>query len=337
MVSDELRKKWEIIVDRECDSPNFVDFDGKRQTAKRGRSLESLEACYTHFLRLFGPQDSAERQKNYLQQLLRLCFDIASVEQCFFRVGEVNQYIKWMPSLKNEEGSPDEMPRIAPLNGFELCSALVRMLPRPIETAYTVAGPRFECNVVELRKKIEDVVDNQKTKSAEVKAIVHSMGIATDDGRIPKKDRRASSNNSSNNKNHNKQNGRGSGKGDQKSASGGAKPCAHCSKWKPNSDAKYTHTTDQCNTFNADGSRKKRAQREPKEEGEVSRNRNGRYNNRLQKDQGNDSAELERQLKRAKYHVKKWKKRARKRAHKSRRQRAYSSSSSSNSASDMSF
>jgi len=116
MVSDNLRKKWEIIVARECDSPDFVNLDRKRQTVKRGRNLKSLEACYTHFLRLFGPQDSAERQKNYLQQLLWLSFDITNVGQCFFRVSEMNQCITWMPSLKNEENLPDEMPRIEPLN-----------------------------------------------------------------------------------------------------------------------------------------------------------------------------------------------------------------------------
>ena len=130
--------------------------DGKRQTVKRGRNLKLLEACYTHFLRLFGLQDSAERQKNYLQQYLRLDFHYANVEQCFFRVCEMNPYITWIPSLKNEENSPDDMPRIEPLNKFELCNALVRMLPRGVETAYIVAGPRFECNVPTPRRKIED-------------------------------------------------------------------------------------------------------------------------------------------------------------------------------------
>ena len=83
MVSNELRKKWEIIVARECDSPNYVNLNGKRQAIKRGRSVASVEPCYTHFLRLFGPQDSAERQKNYIQQLLRLIFEFCNVDQAF--------------------------------------------------------------------------------------------------------------------------------------------------------------------------------------------------------------------------------------------------------------
>ena len=335
LVSDDLRKKWEIIVARECDSPNYVDLDGKRQAIKRGRSVASVVPCYTHFLRLFGPQDSAERQKNYIQQLLRLIFDICNVEQAFFRVAEMNGYIKWLPCLKNEENSPAEMERILPLNGFELCGALVRSLPRSIETAYTVAGPRFECNVANLCRKIEDIVDNQKTKQAEVKAIVHSMGITTEDGRIPKKSAR-----SNNNNNHvKKQGGGGPAKGDRKSAGGTRVVCAYCDKWKPNGNAKYTHTTEQCNTFNADGSRKKRAPREPKEEGEVARSRSGRYNNRIRGARSQEFQELERELKRTKYHLKKFQKREKKRKSKSRRGRARSPSysSGSDSASDMSY
>ena len=312
-----------------------MDLNGKRQATRRGRSVSSVEACYTHFLRLFGPQDSAERQKNYIQQLLRLIFETVKVEQAFFRVAEMNSYIKWLPCLKNEENSPDEMTRILPLNGFELCNALVRLLPRAVETAYTVAGPRFECNVANLRRKVEDIVDNQKTKKDEVKAIVHSMGITTEDGRIPKKGGR----NNNNNNHGKKQSGSGSAKDGQKSAGGARNACAYCSKWKPNGNAKYTHTTEQCNTFNADGTHKKRAPREPKEEGEVTRSRSGRYHNRIRQGQGQEFQEIERELKRAKYHLKKYQKRERKRRHKSRRGRARSPSysSDSDSASDMSY
>ena len=42
-----------------------------------------------------------------------MSFENTSVEQCFFRVEEMNRYITWMPSLKNEENLPAEMPRIA--------------------------------------------------------------------------------------------------------------------------------------------------------------------------------------------------------------------------------
>ena len=81
MVGVDLKTKWEAIIVRECDSTECVDLNGVKQNEKRGRTTRGLHACYVKFLRLFGPEDSAERLKDYLMHHVSLNFHTVTVEQ----------------------------------------------------------------------------------------------------------------------------------------------------------------------------------------------------------------------------------------------------------------
>ena len=335
MCGDDLQTKWEAIVARECESSDYIDLDGQKRTEPRGRTMKGLQACYVKFLRLFGPEDSAERLKDYLLHHVTLNFHTVTVEQGVFRMQELNGYLKWLPSLRNIEGSPKEMVRIKPLAGFELCSLIKHALPRGLRASYeTVTKARFESDIDALRKQLFNCQEDMATKQAEVKAIVHGMGLGD---RIPKKDRR--NNTQSNNK---KQSGGGSAGAGNRKPAGTRKECERCAKWKPNSMAKTTHWTKDCKTFNADGSRKKPEMRKAREDGEVadgSRYR-GRYNNRISRADQDEIRDYKRELKRERARSKKWAKRAHKLNKRSRRRGGksydFSSDSDSDSGSSMS-
>ena len=98
-----------------------MDLDGVRQTAARKKSAAVLKDCYTHFLGLFGPPNSAERIDDDLKTNLVLDFAHCRPGAAVNRIQEISGWLGLMPCLKNVEGSPAQMTRFTSYNGYQLC------------------------------------------------------------------------------------------------------------------------------------------------------------------------------------------------------------------------
>jgi len=248
------------------------------------------------------------------------------------RFQTLSGYLAVMPCLKNRPDSPAELPRFKPYNGYELCKLIKQGLTRPLKASYdAIAKKEFECDLKNLIKDLEKAHEERNAKKAKMQKMIRSTLEQETGGeyRIPQKDRAA--NNKRNN--NNKAGGGGAAGGKNKpSACGSQKECERCAKWRPDSMAKMTHTTEQCRAYNADGSRKNGFNM--REDDEVRNNYRKRYNNHISNNKGND--ELARKIEKLEQQAKKWEKRARRadRRKKGRGRRYYSDSDS---ASDMSF
>ena len=335
MLGSRLKLVWEKICVEQCDEI-CKDLNGKPLQKARGRTLSALEPCYTKFTGHFGPPDSYERTSVNMRTNLTINFDRASPAAVVNRFDRMSGYLATMPCLKNLDDSPDEMPRGRKMNGYELCETVKASLTRELRASYdSIAQTEFECDKKQLVKDLEKAWEERNAQKAVMqKMIQRNLEEITGEYRIPKKERAA-------NKRNNNAGGSGTAGGDKPPARSSGKECARCAKWRPDSKAKLTHTTEQCRAFNADGSRKDGYRM--REEGEVSGNYRKRYNNRISKG-GEDrkmQSSKDREIHELKKKARKWEKRARheqkKRGRGARRSRRHDDDSSSQSFSSMSY
>ena len=85
------------IVEEQCDSADYVDLNGKRDTgAPHGRVFSAFEVVAKAWLRLnTGEEDAFELSFRWFQNHILLNTDKAPVEALIYRVKEINELLPW--------------------------------------------------------------------------------------------------------------------------------------------------------------------------------------------------------------------------------------------------
>ena len=314
-----LQSQWQDIVREECDGVTFVNLKGEVPGVARGRTLTAMRPCYLRFLKLFGPQDSAERMQRYMATNIAMNTDIISVRQGIGRFQEMNKLLSYMPCLRHKKDSPAALKAIKEYSALEMCTHILAAIPLKLNTAYHAGNQdSFAVDVGVLVLRLEAANLNLKQTKTMLRGYVDSElgkrgNSKTTGERIPRK----AANSQPSNKG-------GGSSGDKTNASRGKakearkKECELCAQWHP--QAKDSHWTSECTRFNKDGSKKGGARAY---HGKGGGGLQSRYTNSLVKD-------LEREKKKRKKLKKKYKRQKKR----SKKGRDYESSSSSESESD---
>ena len=107
LLDADLVPKWNEIVKKECRTKGYIALDGvKVKDKKRGENFEGLRACVRTWMKQNGiPKDSADRLRHYLLCQVRKGSRVP-VGPFIDRMVVLNGYLKDLPCLKDEEGSP---------------------------------------------------------------------------------------------------------------------------------------------------------------------------------------------------------------------------------------
>jgi hypothetical protein len=327
LLSPTLQPQWKDIVHEECEGVEYVNLKGEVPGAPRGRVLSSMRPCYLRFLKLFGPQDSAERMQRYMATNISMNTDIISVRQGIGRFQEMNKLLSYMPCLRHKKDSPAALKYIKEYSALEMCTHILASIPLKLNTAYHSGNQdSFAIDVSVLVLRLEAANSHLKQTKTMLRGYVDSeLGkqrgtsggrMSADGERIPRKSAKPHSSN---------KNKGGGDSGDKTNAQRGktkearTMECELCAQWHPH--AKNTHWTSDCTRFNKDGSKKGGA-----------RAYGGKGGGGLQSKYVNTTS-LTKDLEKNKKKLKKLKKKYKRQKKRSKKGRDYESSSSSDSSS----
>ena len=244
---------WTAIVKQECETNGYVTTDGVPKAGKRGKTFASIEWCIRTWLRKVTKANAAERHRSYMQS--QIIWPIKHIDVGLFieRVVEMNSYLVYLPSLKDEKGSPQAMPRGNVLfTDIELCNIVLTALPFNFASAFWASkgAGHFPICVKTLKEDLELVAPTYAVTAKLVAQVKRGLPQATPkvdtkkvtmknpDDRIPKKSKgKFSKDQPGSSKKHKQQ-----------------KLCQKCAKWSPNS--MQTHNTADCRKWNEDGTSK---------------------------------------------------------------------------------
>lgn len=245
MLHAPLVPKWQEIVVTETDTDGYVARGGTRQTGKRGKTMTAMGACIRTWLLEVCKFDAAERHRRYLSTQVKMPPKGVTVEAFVNRMVELNKYLKYLPTLKDKEGCPTEVPRgDKPFSDYELCEHILQAIPYKFAVAYWAKqGPNhFPSDVKTLKEELKliepqfeqtqrllDQVRNSKAKD--------KPSMKSDKEPIPRKTL-----------------GKGKGnadKGPKKPQGRGQRYCNRCAKKSP--QWANTHNTSDCRKWDKDG------------------------------------------------------------------------------------
>ena len=249
LMTEDLRKVWNEVVNKQCNEAPYTDLDGTEKTVKRGKTFKALWPCYKHLMAAICPPDSAERQIRYCDTTIKKNKEV-SIAAHGYRLQQLNNMQIFLPTLKMQKGSPAGLVAMdKKVNELSMCSRLVASLPLSLSSAYIASkgSSFFPTNYnevvadIELLEKSQDRTEGllkQLTEKIQGKKKGREGNTKMDSGdRIPKKAR--------------KDDKKG---GKPPSAKREQKLCNRCAQWAP--AIKNTHNTADCLKFNADGTRK---------------------------------------------------------------------------------
>lgn len=261
LLDNTLVSEWREIVKQECESTDYIDLKGCKNTSgrKRGKVFTALTPCYLKVMLLVCTQDAAEKMKRYMTTTVRLA-DVVKIVQQVSRLEAMNLMIPYLPCLKHMEGSPAGLPTMnTSFSELEMCTNLISTLPMKMSTAYYASkGQHFPTSMKKLEEDLILVEAQVQRQDKMINELRSKAGLPVSkrdsDGNkkatmkpsdpIPKKAK----------------------KGNSKSLLGNtekpnSKLCQLCAKHSPN--VKNTHNTAQCRKWNADGSEMRRAYKKP--------------------------------------------------------------------------
>ena len=105
LLDDSLKQRWdEIVSDQTDDEKGYVAAGGVRMTGKRGKTIPALKACIRQWLLQVMEPNAAERHRDYLSAQIKMPFRGYNCMAFSARVLQLNEYCKYLPCLKDEEG-----------------------------------------------------------------------------------------------------------------------------------------------------------------------------------------------------------------------------------------
>ena len=241
---------WLKVVDSVCKTKGYVTWDGKRiDNRKRGMSFDSLKACIRQWLLQCCPRDSAERVRRYVSSQIKMPQrPEVHFEPWALRIQDICNYIPLLPCLKDEEGSPDDLPRAnMKITTIDLCTHILAAIPFSFSSMYWASkGEHFPIDVTKLITDLKMLEPewrqkctlNEKVRNAggQLKAKMKESGGMKPGDKIPKKQKSTSGN----------------------PAKKARRLCQLCVQYSP--ETKDTHNTGQCRKWNPDGTRKQRGE-----------------------------------------------------------------------------
>ena len=246
---------WQRIVEDETATKGYISKDGLKVEDKvRGKRFASMHWCIRAWLRKVVKPNAAERHRQYLLSQIVWPATKVGIGPFVDRVVELNSYNKFLPSLKDEEGSPTELVRgNVPFTELELCSIILQALPFGFASAFwSQKGTKHFPVCVKTLKTDLEVMEPHYRVTANLVAQVKSSQKGHSkppkdkestrklDQPIPRKtDAKAS--------------GEAAKSSSSKSSSNKRtkKNCEKCAKWSP--DLKHTHDTSKCRKWTDDG------------------------------------------------------------------------------------
>ena len=251
LLDQSLVAEWREIVKLECESVDYVDLKGRKNTSghKRGKVFAALTPCYYKVMLLVCTQDAAEKMKRYMTTTVRLA-DVVKIVQQVSRLENMNQMIKYLPCLKHMEGSPDNLPTMnSQFSELEMCTNLIATLPMKMSTAYYASkGQHFPTSMKKLEEDLILTEAQVQRQDKMINELRSKAGLPVSGGLDGKKKAFMKSTDSIPKKAK-----KGTGKSlIANSEKPNSKLCQLCTKHSPG--VKNTHNTAQCRKWNADGS-----------------------------------------------------------------------------------
>ena len=248
LLATNLLPTWKAIVKQQCQTAPHIDKNGIRKEGKRGYSIPAHWFCRRAWmLKLCTPQ-CAEKHTHYVRTQIIKNPNIPCQEHVD-RIIAMDELTPYLPCWKDEEGSPQELPRADVTSpGITLCMTVLDSLPLLLQQAYWAMKGAKHCptdlhelkndlaliepQANQLAKTAKFVSQASKTKTGTSNASGKPAAMTSDKSRIPKKGKPTKTTESF------------KGKGSQKL-------CNKCVQWA--SHLKNTHNTRDCYRWNQDG------------------------------------------------------------------------------------
>ena len=255
MLHPDLLPRWNEVVANECDEIGYIEDNVRVTDRARGRTRSGFEASQRAWLRLNMKDNTAERQRAYLEGMIKMPRRKVSVDVFVERVLEINKLLAVMPTLKDLENAPAELPRgDVPFKGLRLCQIIIRALPKEYQEAYYAlkGEDHLPVDIEQLRKDLRTIEPQFRQTQAILDKVNESKAIP----RKPKangsgkddKTRKTDAASSAGGKKESKYK-------KYKNDRDGTKPrsarfCARCAKKSP--QYKETHNTKDCRLWDED-------------------------------------------------------------------------------------
>ena len=133
---------WQQIVQTETKTIGYVTQDGTRVTGRvRGKRFDSMKWCVRSWLLKVVKPNAAEHHRTYMTSQIVLPSSKVKIGPSVNRISETNSYNKYLPSLKDKEGSPTELVRSneEPFSQLEMCNIILTALPFNFASSFWAA------------------------------------------------------------------------------------------------------------------------------------------------------------------------------------------------------
>jgi hypothetical protein len=128
LLSVEQRGAWEKIVEQKVDISGWTDLRGRKHTKKRGKTYKHFLECTVFHLQTVFDEDATECQQIYISSQLKKPQRV-SVRAFFTRVEQLNNYVKYLPSIYNSPKATESTQLAVPYTEGQLAVQLLCMCP----------------------------------------------------------------------------------------------------------------------------------------------------------------------------------------------------------------
>ncbi len=135
LLSVEQRGAWEKIVEQNVDVSGWTDLRGRKHNKKRGKTYKHFLKCTIFHLQTVFDEDAAERQQIYISSHLKKPQRV-TVRAFFRRVEQLNNYVKYLPSIYNSPKATESTQLTVPYTEAQLVVQLLRMCPVQWQNQY---------------------------------------------------------------------------------------------------------------------------------------------------------------------------------------------------------
>ena len=238
LLSVEQRGAWEKIVEQKVDVTGWTDLRGRKHKKKRGKTYKHFLECTVFHLQTVFDEDAAERQQIYISSHLKKPQRV-TVRAFFTRVEQLNNYVKYLPSIYNSPKATESTQLAVPYTEAQLAVQLLRMCPVHWQNQYDL---------------------NQNTVPQDTRrllAVLENIEKLSTNPNVPK------SPSNGNNGGNAKPNGNSDKNGKRKNGNSSADKIPkkarvekHCNLCQKHGGAASTHNTSECTKYEKDGTLK---------------------------------------------------------------------------------
>ena len=161
LLGSDLQDKWNGLVVKYCDTVGYIDKGGIRvDDKKRGRGFDGFAATMRAWFLIVCEPNAAERHKLYLQTQVQMPKRGIKVVAFIERMKQLNEYTRFLPTQKDEEGAPEALPRgDVPFGDVQMCGIILLALPAGFQNAYWARkrGQFYPCDLDEFTEDLKAI------------------------------------------------------------------------------------------------------------------------------------------------------------------------------------